>query len=69
MKFKIETSTQIFIDGQPEPVRIVDFSIDTSWSKEYIENHIATICYPLVKQMQIDSLGFKEMYDKKVDNK
>lgn len=60
MKLKIETSTQIFIDGQPEPVRIIDFPVDTSWKESYIKNYIASIYFPLAKQLQVDVINFKK---------
>lgn len=59
MKLKVETSTQVFIDGQPEPVRITDFTADTKWKESYIKNYIASICYPVVKQLQQDVIAFK----------
>lgn len=62
MKLKIETSTQVFIDGQPEPVRIADFTVDTKWETIYLKNYIAGICFPVVKQLQQDviNLGKQE---------
>jgi len=59
MKVKVETSTQVFIDGQPEPVRIADFSIDTSWEEKYMKNHIASICYGVIKELQNDVVNLK----------
>ena len=60
MKLKVETSTQVFIDGQPEPVRIADFTIDTKWEEKYMKNFVASICFPVVKQLQQDLINIKE---------
>lgn len=61
MKLKVETSTQVFIDGQPEPVRIVDFSVDTNWEDTYLKNYVASTCFPVVKQLQQDLINLKEI--------
>lgn len=61
MKLKIETSTQVFIDGQPEPVRIADFSVDTKWEETYLKNYVSSICFPVVKQLQQDLITLKEL--------
>lgn len=59
MKIKVETSTQVFIDGQPEPVRIADFTVDTKWETTYLKNFVASICFPVVKQLQNDLINLK----------
>jgi hypothetical protein len=59
MKLKVETSTQVFIDGQPEPVRIADFVIDTKWDDHTLKNYVASICFPVVRQLQEDLINLK----------
>jgi len=61
MKVKVETSTQVFIDGQPEPVRIADFVVDTKWDDKTLKNYVAMICFPVVKQLQTDLIALRDI--------
>lgn len=51
-KVQVETSFQIFINGEPEPVRIVDMDIGLKWDEKKIKNEIALAVYPAIKELQ-----------------
>jgi len=51
-KVQVETSFQIFINGEPEPVRIVDMDIGLKWDEKKIKNEIELAVYPAIKELQ-----------------
>ena len=51
-KVQVETSFQVFINGEPEPVRIVDMNIGLKWDDKKVKNEIATAVYPAIKELQ-----------------
>ena len=56
-KIEIETSYQVFINGEPEPVKIVDINIDENWDKKRINNTIARAVYRAIKELQRETVG------------